>query len=208
MRESAAARGPGADSGERSRKCELIAFASSAGGLSALIEILGALPQSVHVPVVVVQHRAPTKPEILPQILARAARGRRVKSAENGEPLAPNTVYVAPAEFHLMVETDRTLRLSDGRRIKYLRSSANPLLESAARALEGRIIAVVLTGSGSDATDGVQTVKSMGGLVIAQDPNQALYPGMPIAAIRSGAVDYVLQLSEIAPMLARLADGD
>lgn len=205
MRESAATPGPGADSAERSPRCELIAIASSAGGLPALIEILGALPASVHVPMVIVQHRAATNPEILPQILARAAHGRRVKSAENGELLAPDTVYVAPAEFHLMIDPDRTLRLADGRRIKYLRSSANPLLESAAHALEGRIIAVVLTGSGSDGTDGVQTVKSMGGLVIAQDPNQALYPGMPGAAIRSGAVDYVLPLNEIAPMLAKLA---
>jgi two-component system, chemotaxis family, protein-glutamate methylesterase/glutaminase len=186
-------------------KYELIAVAASAGGLAAVSELLRALPASLDLPVVIVQHRAATSPpQVLPHILSRAAQGRRVKQAEDGEPLEPNTVYVAPANFHLLLDERRTLHLSDGRRIKYLRSSANPLLESAARALDGRVIAVVLTGSGTDATDGVQEVRSRGGTVIAQDPTQAEHPSMPTAAIQSGAVDYILPLQEIGPMLVQL----
>lgn len=186
-------------------KYELIAVAASAGGLAAVSELLGGLPASLEVPVVIVQHRSATSPpQVLPHILSRAAQGRRVKQAEDGESLAPNTVYVAPPNFHLVIDEDRTLHHCDGRRIKHLRSSANPLLESAARALHGNLIAVVLTGSGTDATDGVQEVRSRGGQVIAQDPAQAEHPSMPTSAIKSGAVDYILPLQDIAAKLAEL----
>jgi two-component system chemotaxis response regulator CheB len=186
----------------------LVALAASAGGIPALGEILAALPADFDIPIVVIQHRAATRISILPVILSRAAPGRLIKSAEPGEPLTAGCVYVAPADFHLVVAPDRTLHFLDGRRIKFVRSSANPLFESAARALQGRVIAVVLTGGGSDATDGVQAVKSMGGIVIAQDPLQAEHPGMPLSAIRTGAVDYVLPLREIAPMLVHLASAN
>ena len=136
------------------------------------------------------------------------ARGLRIKQAEPGEHLNPGNVYVAPADFHLVVAPNRTLQFVDGRRIELLRSSANPLVESAARVLEGHVIAVVLTGSGTDATDGVQEVKNMGGIVIVQDPQQAQHPSMPLSAIRTGAVDYVLPLDAIAPLLVRLATAN
>jgi two-component system chemotaxis response regulator CheB len=127
-----------------------------------------------------------------------------VRNAEQGESLRPGIVYLAPPQRHLVVRGDRTLHLMDGRKIKHLRSSANPLFESAAYALAGRVIAVVLTGGGSDGTDGVQTVRGMGGVVIAQDPATAGSPSMPQIAIRTGAVDYVLSLDAIAPMVVRL----
>jgi two-component system chemotaxis response regulator CheB len=187
------------------RPCELIAIAASAGGLAALREVLGGLPAQFDVPIVVVQHRSTSNPDRLPAILSRAVPWFRVKQAEDGDVISPKTVYVAPPDFHLVVRHDHTIGLEGGRRIKFLRSSANPLLESAASALEGRLIAVVLTGGGSDATDGVQTVKSKGGIVIAQNPRHAEHPSMPMAAIQTGAVDYVLELDDIAPMLLQLA---
>jgi two-component system chemotaxis response regulator CheB len=136
------------------------------------------------------------------------APGLNIKSAERGERLAAGKVYIAPPDFHLVIAPDHTLEFVDGRRIKFLRSSANPLLESAAQVLGNRVIAVVLTGGGSDATDGVQAVKSMGGVVIAQDPVQAQHPGMPLSAIQTGAVDYILPLDAIAPLLVRLASAN
>jgi two-component system chemotaxis response regulator CheB len=187
------------------RRCELIVFAASAGGLPALRQVLGALPNDFDVAMAIVQHRTVSHPNLLPQILGRLKPRLRVKQAEDGDQLRPGTIYVAPPDFHLILGPNRTLELHDGRRIKFLRSSANPLLESAARALDGRVIAVVLTGTGSDAADGVQTVKRLGGIVIAQDPSHAQHPGMPAAAIETGVVNFVLPLEEIAPMLVRLA---
>ena len=190
------------------KRYELVALAASAGGIAALGEILHALPADFEIPLVVILHRGVTNPSVLPRVLTRFAPERRIKAAEPGEPINPGMVYVAPPDLHLIVAPDRTLRFVDGRRIKFVLSSANPLFESAARVLEGHVIAVVLTGGGSDATDGVQAVKNMGGIVIAQDPEQAQHASMPRSAISSGAVDYVLPLDAIAPMLVSLTSAN
>jgi two-component system chemotaxis response regulator CheB len=105
------------------------------------------------------------------------------------------------------VGVDRRFFYTDGTRIRFVRSSANPLLESAADAFDGRLIAVVLSGTGSDGTDGVQHVKARGGRVIAQNVETAEHWGMPGAAVRSGAVDYVLPVDAIAAALDALVHG-
>lgn len=92
----------------------------------------------------------------------------------------------------------------DGHKIKYVHSSANPLFESAAYSLDGRVVAVILTGSGTDGTNGVQTVKGMGGVVLVQDPATTAYSTMPLSAIGTGAVDRVLPLSRIPAELMKL----
>jgi len=96
----------------------------------------------------------------------------------------------------------------NGRMIKHVHSSANPLFESSAHALSGRVVAVVLSGSGTDATDGVQTVKGTGGTVIAQELAETAFAGMPRAAIRTGTVDLVLPLEEIPAALLRLVAAE
>lgn len=192
----------------RSRsRYDLIAVAASAGGLAAVTQLLHALPADLGVPIVVVQHRSARNQQILPEILRRRS-SLAVKLAEQGDVLTPGTVYVAPADYHLLLQPNHTLRFSDGTRIKHVLSSANPLFESAAEVLKNRVIVVVLTGSGTDATDGVQAVKNVGGIVIVQNPAEAEFPGMPTSAIRSGAVDYVASLDEIAPLLVRLASAN
>jgi two-component system chemotaxis response regulator CheB len=108
----------------------------------------------------------------------------------------------------LVIQAYRTFGLSVGRRIRHVHSSANPLFESAAGVLGSRVIAVVLTGGGSDATDGVQAIKLRGGMVIAQDQATSQTFGMPGSAIATGAVDYILPLDQIAPALrAMVGDG-
>lgn len=189
--------------GTPAARADLVALAASAGGIQAISQILSALPASFPVPLAVVLHRGAGAPQALPRILARQTM-LTVKLAEEGDVLRPGMVYVAPADRHLTVDADRKLHLGDGRRIKFVSSSANPLLDSAAASLGGRIIAIVLTGSGSNGTDGVQAVKATGGIVIAQDPATAMQAGMPRAAIDTGAVDYVLPLGEIAHALVRL----
>jgi two-component system chemotaxis response regulator CheB len=124
-----------------------------------------------------------------------------VVDAHAGDAVAPGRVYIARPDLHLVITPQREFAYHDGSRIRLLYSSANPLLESASGALGGRVIAVVLSGTGSDATDGVQAVKASGGRVIVQDEASAEYWDMPRAAVQSGAVDLVLPLEEIAPAL-------
>jgi two-component system chemotaxis response regulator CheB len=183
---------------------DLIVIAASAGGIEALSTVLAALPADFPVPIALVQHRRDG--QVLPAILARRT-GLAVKEAESGEPIRPRTLYVAPTDWHLTVAPDRTFALHDGRRIRHVLSSAIPLFSSAAQALPGRVIAVVLSGGGMDATDGVQAVKASGGIVIAQDEATSKTFGMSRAAIQTGCVDHVLPLAQIGPALVRLVSG-
>lgn len=182
---------------------DLVVLAASAGGVGALTRVLGGLPPDFGAAVVVVLHRSSREPNLLVPVLARCTP-LRVKAVAEGEALRPGVVYVAPPHLHAVIRPDHRLALTDGRRIRFVRSSANPLFESAAAALGGRVIAVVLTGSGCDATDGVQAVRSSGGRVIAQDPVTAAFASMPLTAIRSGAVDFVLPLERISAALVSL----
>jgi two-component system chemotaxis response regulator CheB len=185
----------------------IITMAASAGGMGALKTILQALPKDLPAAVVVLQHRAPrSEPNNFRAILERAA-AMPVVMAEHDQIIQPARVYIARSDLHLTVSPERRFSYVNGTRIRYLLSSANPLFESAAAAFKRHLVAVVLTGGGSDATDGVQSVKAHGGLVIAQDPATAEHRGMPTAAVQSGAVDLVLPLEQIGPALDSIVRG-
>jgi two-component system chemotaxis response regulator CheB len=179
----------------------VIVLAASAGGISALQQLVAALPADLPAAVIVVQHR--TIDSRLQQLLSRRSL-LPIKMAEEGGAIEAGVIYLARPDLHLMVKPDRKFEYIDGRRIRFVRSSANPLFESAARAFRNRAIGVVLTGFGRDGTDGVQAVKAGGGIVIAEDPFTADQSGMPMSAISTGAVDYVLPLAAIAPTLMSL----
>jgi two-component system chemotaxis response regulator CheB len=182
-------------------------MAASAGGIQALSRVLGELPVDFPAPIEIVQHRTPDHRSRLASVLARASR-LPVVDAREGEELEPGRVYVARADRHLTLAADKKLRYVDGRGIRFVLSSANPLLESVASTIGPHAIAVILTGGGMDATDGVQAIRASGGIVIAQNRETSQVFGMPRAAIATGAVDYVLPLSKIAPALVRLVTRD
>jgi two-component system chemotaxis response regulator CheB len=185
----------------------LIVIAASAGGLKALQALLASIPRDLAASLVIVQHRSPTLPSYLLGLLAKMTQ-LPVLDARDGERIEAGRVYLARSDLHLTVSPKGRFQHVDGTRIRGLLSSANPLLESAARVFGDRTIGVVLTGSGMDATNGVQTVKAHGGCVIAQDPATAQFGGMPRSAIKTGAVDYVLPIEAIGPMLAAIVRGE
>jgi two-component system chemotaxis response regulator CheB len=181
----------------------VVLIAASADGIGATSQIIRALPRDFPAAVVIVQHRPPFRPSLLTNLLA-SRTDLVVTDATTGHRLRPGTIYLAKPDRHLMFSETGTFRYTDGTRIRFLRSSANPLFESAAKVFGTNAVAVVLTGSGMDGTDGVQAVKSRGGTVIAQDPATASHSSMPTAAIRTGVVDYVLPIDQIAPKLVQL----
>jgi two-component system chemotaxis response regulator CheB len=185
---------------------DLVVIAASVGGVQALGTLLSALPPDFPVPVAIVLHRTTQLPNLLADVLGRRTR-LPVKMVEQLEPLRPGTVYLAPPDLHLTVRPGGTACLTDGRKIRFVRSSANPLFESAAESLGGQVLAVVLTGFGRDGTDGVQAVRARGGTVIAQDRATSEQYGMPQSAIATGCVSHVLPLREIGPALAELVRG-
>ncbi len=185
-------------------KYEAVVMAASAGGVAALGTLLAALPPDFPLPIAIVQHRSARHPHMLAKVLGRHST-LPVKMAEEGEVMRKGMVYLAPFDLHMTISAERVLTLADGHKIRHVRSSANPLFESAAEALHGRVIAVVLTGYDSDGTDGVQAVKRAGGAVIAQDEASSHAFAMPHSAIATGSVDCVLPLHDIARELVRLA---
>ncbi len=191
----------GSDSERRLRPVILIA--ASADGIQALKTITEAIPGDFPGSLVIVQHRTARQPSLLVQILGRRAK-LPVRAAGEGDAIEPGTIYLARPDLHLTITDDHRFQYVDGQRIQHLLSSANPLFASAAAVLGPQAIGVVLTGSGTDGTDGVQAIKAHGGTVIAQDPRTARHFSMPLSAIKSGAVDLIVPLSDIAPTLMRL----
>ena len=183
-----------------------VGLAASAGGVDALRIILRSLTPDLPAAIAVVLHRPPGHVGHLLDVLRRSTSWP-VDLVVQGQTIEPHHVYLAPSDSHLTVVPERRFLSRDGTRIRFVRSSANPLLDSAAQVFDGHLIGVVLTGSGSDAADGVQAVKAHGGVVIAQDPETAHHSGMPKSAVRTGAVDYVLPVEAIGAALNDIAHG-
>ncbi len=182
---------------------DIVALAASAGGLTALSQVLSRLPADFPAAIVVVQHLDPRHRSLMADILSRRT-ALKVKQAEEGDHLGPATVYIAPPNRHLLVNPDGTLSLSQSELVHFVRPSADLLFESAAASYRERAIAVVLTGSGSDGAMGTQAIKKMGGTVIVQDQKTAEFFGMPGAAIQTGSVDFTLPLEEVPSALITL----
>src|SRR5213593_4756102 len=182
---------------------DVVALAASAGGLAALGAVLSGLPDDFPAALVIVQHLDPRHRSLMADILSRRTK-LKVKQAAEGDRLAPGIVYVAPPNRHLLVNSDGSLSLSQTELVHFVRPSADLLFESVAASHKERAIAVVLTGTGSDGSMGVQAIKKMGGTVLAQDESSSEFYGMPSAAIQTGCVDFVLSLSEIPPALITL----
>lgn len=192
---------------EHARRRSIVVIGASAGGVQALLEIMTALPADFDTPIAIVVHRTPMSPLILPNILARRTH-RRVVMPATGDPIERGTIFVASPELHLSIRPDRTFSVDDGRRIEHVRSSANPLFESAAEQFGPGVVGVVLSGTGRNGARGAAAIHERGGTVIVQDKHTSPYFDMPSAALQTGAVDFVLPLDEIAHALEVLCPRD
>lgn len=176
----------------------------SAGGMQALKIFIPALPEAFSLPVAIAQHNSESSSGFLAEYLNRLGP-LPVKEAEDKEPLCAGHVYLAPGGYHLLVEQNRTFSLSVDPRVNYCCPSIDVLFESAADAFEESLIGVVLTGANGDGSRGLKTIKERGGCAIVQNPATAETRHMPQAALDCTPVDHVVDLSELAPLLAQLS---
>jgi len=160
------------------------------------------LPRTFPVPIAVVQHRHRASNEGLPAYLRRDT-DLKVVDAEDKQPIESGTVYLAPANYHLLVERG-VFSLSVDEAVAYSRPSIDVLFESAADAYGSGVAGVILTGANEDGARGAERIKKRGGFLVAQDPATAEAPQMPRAAIDRAKVDRVLPLDRIAPFLVEL----
>jgi len=189
------------------RRCyRAVAVGASAGGLQALTIILGELAADFALPILVVQHLHASDDGRFAAHLGELTTLTVVEPGDK-DPILPGQVYVAPANYHMLVERDETIALSIDERVNHSRPSIDVLFESAAHAFGARLIAVILSGASHDGALGMRTVKALGGLTIAQDPASAEHPVMPQAAIDVARIETVLAPHGIAEKLSKLGRG-
>lgn len=186
---------------------EAMVIGVSAGGLAALGKILPKLSKDYPLAVLIVQHMRHDADGFLWRHLDTLCR-LTVKEAEDKEAIQSKTVYIAPPDYHLLVEPDRTLSLSADERVNFSRPSIDVLFETAAETYQQRLIGVILTGANNDGTRGLQTIKSYGGLAIVQSPDSAESGAMPRSAIEEVAVDHIVPLDRMGQFLNDLAFGN
>jgi two-component system chemotaxis response regulator CheB len=182
---------------------EAVAVGVSAGALEALRVLLRPLPADFHPAMLIVTHNSSDGPHLLPGLLARECR-LPVLEAEEREPVRPGHVYIAPPNYHLLVERERTFSLSVDERVCNVRPSVDVLFQSAADAYRRQLVGVVLTGANGDGARGLKAIRDAGGRTLAQDPETAYAPTMPLRAIEAGAVERVLPLDRLAVDLLAL----
>lgn len=183
----------------------IIGIGSSAGGLEAIEELVSNLPPNPGIAVVIVQHLDPTHASLTTEILARKTK-MNVTEARNGALIGVDHIYVIPPNADLTIKGGR-LQVSVRSKARGLRLPIDAFFKSLALTRKKRAIGVVLSGTGSDGTEGLKLIKAKGGLTIAQKPRSAKHDGMPTSAISSNAVDFVFTPKEIAKKLARIAQS-
>ena len=183
---------------------DIIVIGASAGGVEALTTLTRSLPADLPASIFVVLHVPADSISALQGILARHCL-LPVHSATDGLTIEPGHVYVAPPNHHLLVKHGY-MRITRGPRENGHRPAIDPLFRSAARAYDSRTIGVILSGMLDDGAEGLLVLKQMGGLTIVQDPEDALFSGMPLSALEYVVPDHILPLARIAEMLVAMVD--
>lgn len=183
---------------------QAVTIGVSTGGVNALQKLLGQLPADFPLPILIVQHIGPEAGIGLVKLLDECC-ALRVKEADEQDEILPGTVYLAPSNYHLLVERAGFLSLSADPPVSFSRPSVDVLFESAAEAFGPGLIGVVLTGANFDGSQGLRTIKQKGGVAIVQDPDDAEARQMPQSAMAAAEVDYVVTLAGMAALLRKLA---
>jgi two-component system chemotaxis response regulator CheB len=184
---------------------EIVVIGTSFGGLSALQILLPALAKDFAVPIVIVQHRGKDLDNLCEFLQKHSVLP--ITEPNDKDQIAPGRVYLAPRDYHLLIERNGFALSTEGP-VGYARPSVNVLFESAADVYQEHVVGVILTGANTDGARGLAKIKSYGGMCIVEDPAGAVSRGMPEAAIATTKVDAVLPLSEIAPFLNQLCQPE
>jgi len=179
---------------------DAIVIGTSAGGLDALGVILPMLSADLPVPILIVQHISASSDSFIVTYFDRLC-DLKVKEAEDKEILQPGMVYFAPPDYHVLIEDDRTISLSNEDKVNYSRPSIDVLFETASWVFKNRLIGIILTGANWDGAAGCELIKNSGGLTMVQDPKSAAVARMPESVLERIKPDYILPLAEIGKLI-------
>lgn len=187
---------------------DFVVIGASVGGLEAVALLLSQLPPNFSLPIAIAQHRAPVPPDGDLAGIWQRSTSLPVGDAEDKLPIEPRHVYVAPADYHLLVERRDLFALSTDPPVLWARPSIDVLFESAAEAYGDKLIGVILTGASADGSQGLKTIRERGGCALVQDPATSECAVMPRAALAATPVNHVLALPDLARILTALAVAD
>ena len=178
------------------RKTKVVAIGGSAGSLEVIIDIVQHLPENPGAVFIIVLHRKNDKDSILQDLLSQKT-ALTVIEVEDKEVISPNTIYLAPPGYHLLIENQMTFSLDSSDKIHFSRPSIDVSFESIAEVFKDRVIGILLSGSNADGAQGMAAIKGMGGRTIAQNPKTSEVGYMPQQAIELGCVDHIVDNEKI-----------
>jgi two-component system chemotaxis response regulator CheB len=184
-------------------KHEAIVIGVSSGGMSAMKVIFSLLPQDFNIPIIIVQHINARSDSHWIKLLNEKSN-LHIKEADEKEKIESGNIYIAPPNYHLLIEKDKTFSLTIDQRVNFARPSIDVLFESAAEVYRTKLIGIVLTGSNNDGANGLKRIKEYGGFAIVQDPKTAESAYMPASAIAVIEPDYILPLENIVELLIKM----
>jgi len=187
-------------------KCTALIIGGSAGSLDALLEIFPALSNEINFPIILVTHRKPGNDSLLTDLLQNRT-GLRVREVEEKEKILPGTVYIAPADYHLLLEQNETFSLDYSEKVNYSRPSIDVTFQSATEVFKNGLVCILLSGSNADGVEGLKAANNSGGLVVVQNPDTAIMPYMPQQALNSLKNSVVLDAFDMANFINKLANA-
>jgi len=183
-----------------------IAIGTSAGGVSAVQDFLRGTKGKLSLPIFVVQH-LPANARIEPALIYGPYTHAKVVEAQDKMPVEPDHVYFAPPGYHLLIERELTLSLTQDEPVHFSRPSIDVLFESAARAYGSSLCGILLTGANADGAAGLQTIQTMGGITMVHDPSDAEVPAMPLAALNLIRPNFTGSVGRIAAEVAKISQS-
>lgn len=189
---------------KRKITCKLLVIGGSAGSLDVLIRVLPKLNTQLSFPIIIVVHRKYTEVSTLSNLLSAKTK-LAIRDAEDKEPLMPGTIYLAPSDYHLLVEDNESLSLDYSEKINYSRPSIDVTFETAADVFKQHTVGVLLSGANMDGVNGLLYIKKLKGYAVVQDPNTAQSPFMPQQAIEEQAYDIILNIEELSSFINNLS---
>jgi len=188
------------------KNCEALIIGGSAGSLEVLLKVLPALDTDLAFPVLIVIHRKNGADSLLPELLSSRTR-LTVKEAEEKEQLLAGVIYIAPSDYHVLVELDHTLSLDYSEKINYSRPAIDASFQTAAEVYQDRLACILLSGSNADGVDGLKYVKQWGGVVVIQNPDNAQVAYMPAQAKLQVKIDHILNAEDMAEFINLLSQS-
>lgn len=184
-------------------RCSALVIGGSAGSLDVLLEIFPLLETAINFPIILVTHRKSGNDSLLADLL-QSRTGLKVKEAEEKEPVLAGYVYITPADYHLLIERNKTISLDYSEKINYSRPSIDVTFQSAAEVFKEGLVCILLSGSNADGVEGLKIVNNLGGLVVIQNPNTAIMPYMPQQAVNNVKRHIILDSFAMAEFINKL----